>query len=36
MEAAGFVGIRMLPDIPNLRARYPHFQVGAIGAARGS
>jgi len=34
MEAAGFVDIRMLPDIPNLRARYPHFQVGAIGAIR--
>ena len=34
MEAAGFVDVRMLPDIPNLRARYPHFQVGAIGAAR--
>jgi SAM-dependent methyltransferase len=34
MEAAGFVDIRMLPDIPNLRTRYPHFQVGAIGAMR--
>lgn len=34
MEAAGFVDVRMLPDIPNLRARYPHFQVGAIGATR--
>jgi SAM-dependent methyltransferase len=34
MEAAGFVDIRMLPDIPSLRARYPHFQVGAIGATR--
>jgi SAM-dependent methyltransferase len=36
MEAAGFVDIRMLPDIPSLRSRYPHFQVGAIGAVRGS
>jgi SAM-dependent methyltransferase len=36
MEAAGFADIRMLPDIPNLRTRYPHFQVGAIGAVRGS
>jgi len=34
MEAAGFADIRMLPDIPNLRTRYPHFQVGAIGAMR--
>jgi SAM-dependent methyltransferase len=34
MEAAGFVDVRMLPDIPSLRARFPHFQVGAIGATR--
>jgi SAM-dependent methyltransferase len=34
MEAAGFVDIRMLPDIPRLRTRFPHFQVGAIGATR--
>jgi SAM-dependent methyltransferase len=34
MEAAGFVDVRMLPDIPSLRARFPHFQVGAIGARR--
>jgi SAM-dependent methyltransferase len=34
MEAAGFVDVRMLPDIPSLRARFPHFQVGAIGAHR--
>src|SRR5207244_2191917 len=29
MEAAGFVDVRMLPDIPSLRAQFPHFQVGA-------
>ncbi|PYN51923.1 MAG: hypothetical protein DME00_00810 [Candidatus Rokuibacteriota bacterium] len=34
MEAAGFVEVRMLPDIPSLRARFPHFQVGAVGATR--
>jgi len=34
MEAAGFVDVRMLPDIPSLRARFPHFQVGAVGATR--
>ena len=34
MEAAGFVDVRMLPDIPSLRTRFPHFQVGAVGATR--
>ena len=34
IEAAGFVDVRMLPDIPSLRARFPHFQVGAVGATR--
>ena len=34
LEAAGFVDVRMLPDIPSLRARFPHFQVGAVGATR--
>ena len=34
MEAAGFVEVRLLPDIPSLRARFPHFQVGAVGATR--
>ena len=34
MEAAGFVDVRMLPDIPSLRARFPHFQVGAVVATR--
>jgi hypothetical protein len=34
MEAAGFVDVRMLPDIPSLRVRFPHFQVGAVGATR--
>jgi SAM-dependent methyltransferase len=34
VEAAGFVDVRMLPNIPSLRARFPHFQVGAIGAHR--
>ena len=33
MEAAGFVDVRMLPDIPSLRAP-SHFQVGAVGATR--
>ncbi len=34
MEAAGFVDVRMLPDIPSFRERFPHFQVGAVGATR--
>ena len=34
MEAAGFADVRMLPHIPSLRARFPHFQVGAVGAIR--
>ncbi len=34
METAGFVDVRMLPDIPTLRERFPHFQVGAVGATR--
>jgi len=24
----------VVPDIPSLRARFPHFQVGAVGATR--
>jgi len=34
MEAAGLADVRMLPDIRSLRARFPDFQVGAVGATR--
>jgi SAM-dependent methyltransferase len=32
MESAGFVDVRTLPDIDRIRARFPAFYVGAIGA----
>ncbi len=34
LEAAGFVDVRLLPDIAGLRDRFPAFSVAAIGAAR--
>jgi len=34
MEAAGFVEIRFLPDIPRIRDQVPKFVVAAIGATR--
>jgi hypothetical protein len=34
MEAAGFVDVGVLPDIAELRARFPDFIVAAIGATR--
>ena len=34
MEAAGFAGIRVMPDIDRLREACPDFYVGAIGATR--
>jgi SAM-dependent methyltransferase len=34
MEAAGFADLRTLPDIDRIRARFPAFCVGAIGATR--
>jgi SAM-dependent methyltransferase len=34
METAGFVNVRILPDIDRIRDRFPAFCVGAIGATR--
>ncbi len=34
MDAAGFVEIAVLPDIAAMRARFPDFNVGAVGATR--
>jgi SAM-dependent methyltransferase len=34
LEAAGFVDIRFLPDVREIREVFPPFSVGAIGAAR--
>jgi SAM-dependent methyltransferase len=34
METAGFTDLRTLPDIDRIRARFPAFCVGAIGATR--
>jgi SAM-dependent methyltransferase len=34
LEAAGFGGVRLLPDIAALRDRLPGFSVAAVGAAR--
>jgi SAM-dependent methyltransferase len=34
LEAAGFTGVRMLPDIAAVRDVVPYFSVGAIGATR--
>src|SRR6266542_3844389 len=34
MDAAGFVEIAVLPDITAMRARFPDFNVGAVGATR--
>lgn len=35
LEAAGFGAVRFLPDVRRIRAVYPSFVVGAIGATRG-
>lgn len=34
MEAAGFVEVRVLPDIARLREQFPRFYIAAIGATR--
>jgi hypothetical protein len=34
METAGFVDVRILPDIDRIRDCFPAFCVGAIGATR--
>ena len=34
MDAAGFVEVAVLPDIAAMRARFPDFNVGAVGATR--
>ena len=34
MDATGFVEIAVLPDIAAMRARFPDFNVGAVGATR--
>ena len=34
LEAAGFTGVRVIPDVDALRARFPQFNVAAIGATR--
>ena len=34
LRAAGFVEVRLLPDIPRMRDRFPMFYAAAIGAAR--
>jgi SAM-dependent methyltransferase len=34
MEAAGFTGVRFVPDVDALRDRFPQFNVAAIGATR--
>jgi SAM-dependent methyltransferase len=34
IEAAGFVDVRIVPDIARLRARVPEFNVAALGATR--
>jgi hypothetical protein len=33
-EAAGFVAVGVLPDMPGRRTRFPDFIVAAIGATR--
>jgi SAM-dependent methyltransferase len=34
LRAAGFVGVRVLPDIAGIRREFPTFYVAAIGASR--
>jgi len=34
LQAAGFADVRMFPDIRRLRADFPDFCVGAVGASR--
>jgi SAM-dependent methyltransferase len=34
LEAAGFVDVRMLPDVIRIRDRFPAFRVAAIGGTR--
>ena len=34
LKAAGFTGVRMLPDLVRLREEFPGFYVAAIGASR--
>ena len=34
MQAAGFTDVRLVPDVDALRARFPQFNVAAIGATR--
>ena len=34
LEAAGFTGVRLLPDLTRIRDEFPGFYVAAIGAAR--
>jgi SAM-dependent methyltransferase len=34
LEGAGFVDVRMLPDVTRIRDRFPAFRVAAIGATR--
>ena len=34
LQAAGFADVRMFPDIRRLRAEFPDFCVGAVGASR--
>jgi SAM-dependent methyltransferase len=33
-EAAGFVGVRAMPDVPAIRDEVPYFSVAALGATR--
>jgi SAM-dependent methyltransferase len=34
LQAAGFVGVRLLPDVARVRDQFPSFYVAAIGATR--
>ena len=34
LEAAGFTGVRFLPDVPTFSERFPRFHAAAIGATR--